>query len=654
MIHSAQREAPGKVRFQIVRFHIVRFQIVRFQIRPITLGLLCAAVSWAQPLALGGIAHVAFRVADLAASETFYQGLGFEQAFRFDDAGTTAVAFRKINDHQFIELYPRTSGGQTLGLMHICFEAGDIEALRSEYLQRNLEPTAVNKARAGNLLFSMHDPEGHVLEYLQYLPGSLHFDDRGRHLGEQRISRHLVGAVANVRDVAAARAFYAGRLAFAYHGGGSTARLLVPGNSGEEVELQAAPGEARPRIVFAVPDVRRATDELRRRGFAPVASAGARAGAVQVADPDGAVIVFAADGSGSRLAAPAAGARQIPTGLTSVADRLIRTPAEAYPFDWGEGVQMMGLMAAARAAHDTRYADYVEKWARIYEARDLPALLDIGPSAPNPARRGYCGHWSPAGAVLYLYQGRPKPEHLKLAQSVAGFIETGAERSPEGGLGHWQGSHQLWVDTLYMACPLLAGLGQMQNRPAYIQDAANQIVVHARHLQDQKTGLFYHMWDWQTGAHSEGFWGRGDGWVLMSLADTMEVMNQRDPAYRELASIARKLAKGLESTQDAGGLWHTVLDDPGSYPECSATTMLAYGMLKLVRLRVLPPPYRAGALKAWRAINDRYVNDGLVVGVSAGTNPKGADAYRTMPVGTETWGTGAYLLAAGEVARSPK
>src|SRR5450432_470854 len=158
----------------------VRFQIVRFQIRQITLGLLCAAVSGAQPLALGGIAHVAFRVADLAASETFYQGLGFEQAFRFDDAGTTAVAFRKINDHQFIELYPRTSGGQPLGLMQICFEAGDIEALRSEYLKRNLEPTDVNKARAGNLLFSMHDPEGHVLEYLQYLPGSLHFEDRGR------------------------------------------------------------------------------------------------------------------------------------------------------------------------------------------------------------------------------------------------------------------------------------------------------------------------------------------------------------------------------------------------------------------------------------------------------------------------------------------
>jgi unsaturated rhamnogalacturonyl hydrolase len=162
------------------------------------------------------------------------------------------------------------------------------------------------------------------------------------------------------------------------------------------------------------------------------------------------------------------------------------------------------------------------------------------------------------------------------------------------------------------------------------------------------------MWDWQTGIRSEGFWGRGDGWVLMSLAETLEAMNPRDPQYQELASIARKLAKGLTSAQDADGLWHTVLDDPKSYPECSATAMFAYGMLKLVRLGVLPHTFHARALRAWDAINLRYVKDGLVIGVSAGTDPKGADAYRSKPVGTETWGTGAYLLAASEIARLPK
>jgi unsaturated rhamnogalacturonyl hydrolase len=334
------------------------------------------------------------------------------------------------------------------------------------------------------------------------------------------------------------------------------------------------------------------------------------------------------------LVALASFARQTPPAWTSVADHLIQTPAESYPFDWGEGVQMMGLMRAARTARDARYFDYVEKWARIYELKDIQTLLNIGPSAPNKARSGYCGHWAPGSAVLYLYQDRRKPEHLKMARQVADFIRTGAERSPEGGLGHWQGSHQMWVDTLYMACPLLSGLGQMENKPEYIEDAARQIVIHARHLQDEKTGR-----------------GRGDGWVLMSLADTMEAMKRRDPDFKELESIARKLVRGLESTQDGDGLWHTILNDPASYPESSATAMFVYGTLKLARLGVLPKTYDAMALKAWRAIGERYVKDGVVTGVSAGTGPKGIDNYRTTPVGQQTWGTGAYLLAASEIAR---
>jgi unsaturated rhamnogalacturonyl hydrolase len=202
-----------------------------------------------------------------------------------------------------------------------------------------------------------------------------------------------------------------------------------------------------------------------------------------------------------------------------------------------------------------------------------------------------------------------------------------------------------------MACPLLAALGEMENRREYIEDAANQIVVQASRLQDERTGLFSHMWDWQAGTRSQGFWGRGNGWVLMSLAETLEAMKKSDAKYGDLETIARKLAHGLEVTQDADGVWHTIVDDPTSYPECSATAMNTYGLLKLARLGVLSASVRSRALTAWRAINSRYVKDGLVTGVSAGTGPNGRDSYRAIAVGTQTWGTGAYLLAAAEIAR---
>lgn len=55
------------------------------------------------------------------------------------------------------------------------------------------------------------------------------------------------------------------------------------------------------------------------------------------------------------------------------------------------------------------------------------------------------------------------------------------------------------------------------------------------------------------------------------------------------------------------------------------------------------------ALRAWEAVSERYVKDGLVTGVSAG--PGNRAYYNARPLGTETWGTGAYLMAGSEVHR---
>ena len=331
---------------------------------------------------------------------------------------------------------------------------------------------------------------------------------------------------------------------------------------------------------------------------------------------------------------------------TGVADRLLQTSPESYPFNWGEGVQMIGLMKAFERTHNAAYADYVARWAAIYASRSDEDLLGL-----KDRRPGYCGRWSPGTALLFLYQARHNPEHLRMARLILDFIWVGAERSPEGALGHWQGSHQLWVDTIYMACPLEAAFGTMERKPEYIDDAARQLIAHSHPLQDQATGLFYHMWDWKTRERSAGLWGRGNGWVIMSIADTMEAMDSRHPRYVELRTMAIAMAKGLVKMQDGDGMWRTVIDDPSTYPETSATSMAVYGLLKLVRLKVLPASYLKPAQRAWLTVNEKYVKDGLVTGVSAGTSPQAKSGYGKIKAGSETWGTGAYLLAGSEVDR---
>src|ERR1700753_546925 len=87
-----------------------------------------------QPANLAGIAHVAFRVSDLTRSRIFYQKLGFQQAFVPTKDGKITESFLKVNDRQFIEIYPQQDPSQSIGFMHVCFEATVLEALTRSYL----------------------------------------------------------------------------------------------------------------------------------------------------------------------------------------------------------------------------------------------------------------------------------------------------------------------------------------------------------------------------------------------------------------------------------------------------------------------------------------------------------------------------------------
>ena len=254
---------------------------------------LILALAWsstlrAQSRDLAGIAHVAFRVSDLEASRNFYENLGFEQVFELTNAGNVVQAFLKINDHQFIELYPQTDESQPIGLMHVCFEANDIEAVRNAYVQEGMNPPQVIKTGVGNLLLVFQDPEGQTIEYLQYMPGSRQWVDRGNHLGD-RVGQRLIKATMAAHDPGSERSFYVTKLGFEPASG---MELAIPGGSGESVSFQPATATAEPRIVIAVADVRSAARELRRRGL----SVRKERNAVSVKDPDRTVVVFATDG----------------------------------------------------------------------------------------------------------------------------------------------------------------------------------------------------------------------------------------------------------------------------------------------------------------------------------------------------------------------
>ena len=77
--------------------------------------------------------------------------------------------------------------------------------------------------------------------------------------------------------------------------------------------------------------------------------------------------------------------------------------------------------------------------------------------------------------------------------------------------------------------------------------------------------------------------------------------------------------KTLAEHQDDSGLWHTLIVDPTSYLEASATAGFAYGILKAVRKGYLPRHYEAVGIKAIRAVLANIDETGELKQVSFGT-----------------------------------
>ena len=243
------------------------------------------AQSQTPPLA--GIAHVAIRVHDLAAARDFYGRLGFREAFNITKNGVVYESFIKLNDHQFIELYPVTDKDSMVGFLHLCFEGDDLYAIHDEYASRGLAPTPVRKAGAGNLLFTMVGPDNQNIEYTQYMPGSLHSNDQGKHLGEDRIADRMVSVSLAMQDTTAARDFYISRLHFKPAAGDSMF-LYLPGDSGQKVEIAPASLGARARIVLNAKSLGKTAHLLQKQ---QIASSRVK-DYLAVTDPDGNIILI--------------------------------------------------------------------------------------------------------------------------------------------------------------------------------------------------------------------------------------------------------------------------------------------------------------------------------------------------------------------------
>lgn len=163
-----------------------------------------------------GLAHVALYAKDVQKSREFYKDwLGYAEPFDLKNPdGSLALTFIKINDRQYIELFPeRESGSDRLN--HISIETDNAEAMRAYLASRGIKvPDRVGKGRIGNSNFSIKDPDGHTVEIVQYEPTGWSLRDKGKFMGSERISARMAHAGILVGSLEPALKFYRDVLGF--------------------------------------------------------------------------------------------------------------------------------------------------------------------------------------------------------------------------------------------------------------------------------------------------------------------------------------------------------------------------------------------------------------------------------------------------------
>ncbi len=274
---------------------------------------------------------------------------------------------------------------------------------------------------------------------------------------------------------------------------------------------------------------------------------------------------------------------------------------------------------------------------------------------------------------LYKYTGKEK---YKLAIETLYDQLKDHPRTKEGNFFHKAiYNNQIWLDGLYMGQPFYTLYAKHYDE-SKIDDIISQFNNVFSIMFDKEKELYYHGYDssrvafWcdkETGL-SKNFWLRSIGWYTVALIDVYDFLED-DSRKEQIAYIFQRTIKGVLRYLDKdANMFYQVVDQvgrDGNYLETSGSAMIAYAILKGVRLSVLNKELLETGLKIFQGICDKYLSEEngelnlggicLVAGLGPENNLRRDGSYEyyiSEPiVNNDAKGVGPLIMAYTEVLR---
>lgn len=335
----------------------------------------------------------------------------------------------------------------------------------------------------------------------------------------------------------------------------------------------------------------------------------------------------------------------------AIQERLGRSPrqvAEQLASRYGHHLDKVMYQPALSLIARIRMSEFTGERSHLNEVEQI---LEPYLSGESPTLGERVSGSQLAGHLIFAERlnGENSDDALDLLEKAAGYAF-----EDDGSLRDAMPFHHEMSDAVFMGCPILTAAGRYSGEDRYFMMAGRHLRFMQRHcLRDD--GIYRHS------PLCEAAWGRGNGFPALGLAlslSDLDALRKPGQAATELRTLMlRSLTdhlRALVQYQDATGMWHQVVDDPGSYPELTSTCMITYAIVRAIRSGwVEAAEFRPVAENAWQAIRVRVGEDGILFDVCTGTGKQNSmQAYldRKAILGHDERGGAMALMAAVEVA----
>lgn len=300
---------------------------------------------------------------------------------------------------------------------------------------------------------------------------------------------------------------------------------------------------------------------------------------------------------------------------------------QRYP--WEQGVCMQALYELG----DIKTAIAMANDAVLRQKEDgRLAVINENIAVTDPAANGE--------VVLHAYEITGDEKYKVAATKMYHYLMDAAPRTDKGILCHNEISfqegyskNQIWVDSIYMAPPFLAVMGN-------VKEAVRQIVGIYDYLIDDKTGLLSHIYDAGNNVFlRKKLWATGNGWALLGMARVIDesiAQNKREE-IDELICKFENLLMSMTKYQREDGRFYDILDDKESFVDGTSAMMMAAAVYRGVLAGWLDGKYIANADIVYNNMDEHIDEYGLIHDVcgcpdfiSSGTSAESMAAYLMM------------------------